>query len=79
MKTATADKITISYARFRGIVDAQLNNICGIGVDELPDFDLWNYYNENEFMTKEQWYSLANEAARDLLSEEGFDFDEDGE
>ena len=78
MKTATADKITISYARFRGIVDAQLNNICGIGVDELPDFDLWNYYNENEFMTKEQWYSLANEAARDLLSEEGFDFDDDG-
>jgi hypothetical protein len=79
MKTATADKITISYARFRGIVDAQLNNICGVGVDELPDFDLWNYYNENEFMTTEQWYSLANEAAQDLLSEEGFDFDEDGE
>ena len=30
-------------------------------------------------MTKEQWYSLANDAARDLLYEEGFDFDGDGE
>ena len=47
MKTATADTITISYARFRNIVDAQLNTICGFGIDELPDFDLWNYYNEN--------------------------------
>jgi hypothetical protein len=76
METATKDTITISYARFRGLVDNFLNKTCGLGVDELPDFDLWNYYNENEFMTKEQWIELASDAGRDLLAEEGFDFDE---
>ena len=77
MKTATADTITISYARFRNIVDAQLNTICGVGIDELPDFDLWNYYTENEFMTKQEWGKLATDAAKDWLSEEGFPFDGD--
>ena len=67
MKTATADKITISYARFRGIVDAQLNNICGVGVDELPDFDLWNYYNENEFMTYLMLGASLREAVQPYL------------
>lgn len=76
METANKNTITISYARFRSIVDKYLNGVCGLGIDELPDFDLWNYYVENEYMTKEQWYQLAKDAGNDLLSEEGFEFDE---
>jgi hypothetical protein len=77
METAVNETVTISYARFRGLVNACLNGICGLGVDDLPDFDLWNYYTENEFMTKEEWGKLAKDAANDWLAEEGFPFDGD--
>ncbi len=77
METAVNETVTISYARFRGLVNACLNGICGLGVDDLPDFDLWNYYTENEFMTKQEWGKLATDAAKDWLSEEGFPFDGD--
>jgi hypothetical protein len=77
METATKNTITISYVRFRGLVDGYLNSFCGLGVDELPDFDLWDYYENDMFLTKEQWRALARDAAQDLLRDEGFDFEED--
>jgi len=77
METAVNETVTISYTRFRWLVNACLTGICGLGVDDLPDFDLWNYYTENEFMTKQEWEKLANEAAKDWLAEEGFPFDGD--
>lgn len=77
METAIKDTVTISYARFRGLVNTYLNSICGLGVDDLPDFDLWNYYSEDEWLTKKQWGQLALEAARDWLADEGFDFEEE--
>jgi hypothetical protein len=63
-------------AQFRKMVDREVSNIAGVGIDDLPDFDLWNYFDEG--MSQEELLESARCAARDLLEEEGFPFDEDG-
>ena len=31
---------------FRKMVDAVIESKCGLGTMDLPDFDLWNYFDE---------------------------------
>lgn len=52
------------------MVDRHLLRICGLGLDDLPDFDLWDYYSDG--LSDKEMNELAEEAARDLLEEEGF-------
>ena len=75
MKTSLKKEYTLSYRKFRDLVDDKLQGICEISGDELPDFDLWNYFSEDK-RTEEQWHDLAQEAAEDWLAEEGYLFDE---
>lgn len=78
METSIQNKeIKLSFNSFRSVVNNKLVEICGMGVDDLADFDLWNYFPEDEALTKKQWENLALEAAQDWLIEEGFPFDED--
>jgi len=65
----------LTYKQFRKLVDREVNAISGLGVDDLPDFDLWMYYDEDLELSDREWLELAKEAATDLLDEEGFPFE----
>ena len=60
---------------FRKMVDAVIESKCGLGTMDLPDFDLWNYF--DECMEEDEAQAAAADAALDLLAEEGFPFEED--
>ena len=60
---------------FRRMVDAVIESKCGLGTGDLPDFDLWNYFDEG--MGEDEAQAAAEDAALDLLTEEGFPFEED--
>jgi hypothetical protein len=60
--------------QFRKLVSQEVEKVCGLSIDDLADFDLWNYFDEN--MSPEEAKETAKEAAADLLEEEGFPFDE---
>jgi hypothetical protein len=59
---------------FRKMVDAVIESKCGLGTMDLPDFDLWNYFDEG--MEEDEAKAAAADAALDLLEEEGFPFEE---
>ncbi len=65
----------LTFKQFRKLVDREVNAISGLGVDDLPDFDLWMYYDEDLELSDREWLELAKEAATDLLDEEGFPFE----
>jgi hypothetical protein len=60
---------------FRKMVDAVIDSKCGLGTMDLPDFDLWNYF--DECMDEDDAQAAAADAALDLLAEEGFPFEEE--
>ena len=60
---------------FRKMVDAVIESKCGLGTMDLPDFDLWNYF--DECMEEDEAQAAAEDAALDLLMEEGFPFEEE--
>lgn len=60
---------------FRKMVDAVIESKCGLITDDLPDFDLWQYFDEN--MAEDEAQAAAEDAALDLLAEEGFPFEEE--
>ena len=60
---------------FRKMVDAVIESKCGLGTMDLPDFDLWNYF--DECMEEDEAQAAAEVAALDLLAEEGFPFEEE--
>ena len=60
---------------FRKMVDAVIESKCGFGTMDLPDFDLWNYF--DECMEEDEAQAAAADAALDLLAEEGFPFEEE--
>lgn len=60
---------------FRKMVDAVIDAHCGLGTMDLPDFDLWNYF--DECMEEDEAQAAAADAALDLLAEEGFPFEEE--
>jgi len=60
---------------FRQLVDAVIDAHCGLRSGDLPDFDLFNYWDED--LSDEEAKAAARDAAIDLLAEEGFPFEED--
>ena len=60
---------------FRKMVDAVIESKCGLVTMDLPDFDLWNYF--DECMEEDEAQAAAADAALDLLAEEGFPFEEE--
>lgn len=60
---------------FRKMVDAVIESKCGLGTMDLPDFDLWQYF--DECMEEDEAQAAAADAALDLLMEEGFPFEEE--
>ena len=60
---------------FRKMVDAVIESKCGLGTMDLPDFDLWNYF--DECMEEDEAQAAAEDVALDLLAEEGFPFEEE--
>ena len=60
---------------FRKLVDAVIESHCGLGTYDLPDFDLFNYWDDG--LSDEECKEAARDAAIDLLVEEGFPFEED--
>ena len=62
---------------FRKLVDAVIEAHCGLGSMDLPDFDLWQYFDED--MSSDEAQEAARDAAIDLLVEEGFPFEEGDE
>jgi hypothetical protein len=60
---------------FRKLVDAAIAEKCGLSTYDLPDFDLYNYWDEH--MQEDEAQAAAADAALDLLDEEGFPFEED--
>lgn len=60
---------------FRKLVDAVIDAHCGLDSNSLPDFDLYNYWDED--LSDEEAKAAARDAAIDLLAEEGFPFEED--
>lgn len=60
---------------FRKMVDAVIESKCGLGTMDLPDFDLWQCFDEN--MAEDEAQAAAADAALDLLAEEGFPFEEE--
>jgi hypothetical protein len=59
---------------FRKAVDRRVRNIAAVGLDDLPDFDLYNYWYEG--IEPDEAKLVANDAAMDLLAQEGFPVEE---
>ena len=60
---------------FRKMVDAVIESKCGLTTDDLPDFDLWPYCDECWSVDEAQ--AAAEDAALDLLMEEGFPMEDE--
>jgi hypothetical protein len=60
----------LTMQEFRKMVNAELVSVCGLTMDCLADFDLYNYYDPD--LSKEDAREIAIEAAHDLLYDEGF-------
>jgi hypothetical protein len=58
---------------FRKLVDAVIASHCGLDSNSLPDFDLYNYWDDD--LSDEECREAARDAAIDLLVEEGFPFE----
>lgn len=76
MNASTNTSYVMSYKNFRKLVNKKVDEIAGVGIDELDDFDLYAYFSENESLTEAEWDQLASEAANDALDNDGFPFDE---
>lgn len=60
---------------FRKMVDAVIESKCGLTTYDLPDFDLWPYY--DECWSEDEAQAAAEDAALDLLMEEGFPMEDE--
>jgi hypothetical protein len=60
----------LTMQEFRKMVNDELLSTCGLTMNDLADFDLYNYYDPD--LSKEEAREIAIEAAHDLLYDEGF-------
>lgn len=60
---------------FRRMVDAVIESKCGLTTMDLPDLDFWEYF--DDCWSDDEAQAAAEDAALDLLMEEGFPFEED--
>jgi hypothetical protein len=64
----------LTMQQFRNMVNSEVLKQCGLTVDDLADFDLYNYYDAD--LNEDEAREIAVEAAHDLLLEEGFPLEE---
>jgi hypothetical protein len=64
----------LTMQQFRKMVNAELLKQCGLTMDCLADFDLYNYYDPD--LNEKDAREIAIEAAHDLLYDEGFPLEE---
>jgi hypothetical protein len=64
----------LTIQQFRKMVNSEVLKQCGLTVDDLADFDLYNYYDAD--LNEDEAREIAVEAAHDLLLEEGFPLEE---
>jgi hypothetical protein len=64
--------VALTYREFENLVNRSLSNKCGLGFNDFPDFDLWNYFDEGMELTMTEWKKAASECANEMLEEEGF-------
>ena len=60
----------LTMKKFRQLVNAELLKQCGLTLNDLADFDLYNYYDPD--LNQQEANDIAVEAAHDLLYDEGF-------
>lgn len=61
----------ITFEDFRSMVNKALNKKAGLCLEEMADFDLWNYFDYDLSLSNSEWKKLASEAVDDMLAEEG--------
>jgi len=64
----------LTMKEFRKLVNAELLKQCGLTLNDLADFDLYNYYDPD--LNQQEANDIAVEAAHDLLYDEGFPLEE---
>lgn len=64
----------LTMKEFRKLVNAELLKQCGLTLNDLADFDLYNYYDPD--LNQNEANEIAVEAAHDLLYDEGFPLEE---
>lgn len=64
----------LTMKEFRQLVNTELHKQCGLSLNDLPDFDLYNYYDPD--LSQNEANEIAIEAAHDLLCDEGFPLEE---
>jgi len=64
----------LTMKEFRKLVNVELRKQCGLKLSDLPDFDLYNYYDPD--LNPQEANDIAIEAAHDLLYDEGFPLEE---
>lgn len=62
--------------QFRQMVDAKIQKIAGVGLDDLADFDLWAYFPEDA-SCEDEYEQAAHECAMEILAENDFPFGDD--
>jgi hypothetical protein len=61
--------IQLSFEKFWAHVSSYISRRIGVGLDDLADVDLWDYWT-SEPQTKEAWQSAIAEAAQHAMSEQ---------
>ena len=56
----------MTFRQWKNRVNAQVAKTCGLGCDDLPDWDYWSAYDSG---------MIPSEAAREVLEEADFPFD----
>lgn len=64
----------LTIKEFKKLVNDELVKQCGLTMADLPDFDLYNYYDPD--LSQQEACDIAIEAAHDLLHDEGFPLEE---
>jgi hypothetical protein len=61
--------IQLSFEKFWAYVSNYISRRIGVGLDDLADVDLWDYWTA-EPQTKEAWQTAVAEAAQHAMSEQ---------
>lgn len=61
--------ITLTFDKFWNRVSSYISRRIGVGLDDLADVDLWDYWT-SEPQTAEQWKAAIAEAAAHAMSEQ---------
>lgn len=68
--------MTVSFNKFRRMVDSAICAKVGLGIDDLEDtLLLEDYWEEDEDLDIEEWRDMARECASEILANSGYNED----